>query len=704
MDIEPVKVGNYEYRSNALIGQGSFGKVYLGHSLDNHRPVAIKCFAKEKLRKKSLFKSLKNEVETLKRIKHEHVVQFHEIVIGEKEIYMIMEYCNQKDLKSYIRGVKIVPEETAVNFLRQVLSAFKELCRKHIIHRDLKPANLLLHDGKLKIADFGFARFIEDDVTNYDKVLVSIVGTPLYMSPQLLAKERYTTKSDIWSIGIIFYEMCFGKVPWVAKDPQSYLKNILSIPPPIDRKINNISIEAEDFIVHCLRVTESERMGWQEMFNHPLVKPKVEQKTEETATEFSNDEGTLESKLKGYSTKTVITPSRLIMSGYDDNANPSIKINHLKIQEFTPAKLLGSRLSYSHAYFNEAKFLSVQHSKNKVQIQQMPTTNNLPQVKNFKVNNVDETRKGTNSSFQEEGFPNILANIDSEFRNPGNGNTGKLTGDLPNVNQGGNDEDVINGPSSRLNFMSLDFKYTTDEVKDFDKVLLNCRAIELKIWEFLTVLEENSHFYRINIGDKYKISLLLVKLLSIFIEGCVTAFKKIIFQNSYKILEETSKSKKIAKILELLEQDSTVIKDMEAHVRRNFLSLGSDSQLDDKDKDALLKFFTKFSHSTNCKEIENELTKLLAKVCIPFKDLISKKKLDLMLKNTKKKQCLAFFHCLSIFFQGQMFDYITSWRPESKFDLDEQDLKADAFDENIILEMFRESYLKVMKYLESTSI
>ncbi len=97
---------------------------------------------------------------------------------------------------------KIISENEAIKILTDLLTGFLELIKNGIIHRDLKPENILIHDSTYKLADFGFAKSVD----NFKKgLLTSQVGTPLYMSPQILKHEKYTTKSDIWSIGLIFY-------------------------------------------------------------------------------------------------------------------------------------------------------------------------------------------------------------------------------------------------------------------------------------------------------------------------------------------------------------------------------------------------------------------------------------------------------------------------------------------------------------------
>lgn len=129
------------------------------------------------------------------------------------------------------------------------------------MHRDLKPENILINGNIFKLADFGFSTTIN----SHQNLLKSVCGTPLYMSPQILMRENYTSKSDIWSLGLIYYEMLCGKTPWPARSERELLDHTRSIPLkfPYDVKISE---QSKDFIKKCLAFNEKDRFSWDQIF------------------------------------------------------------------------------------------------------------------------------------------------------------------------------------------------------------------------------------------------------------------------------------------------------------------------------------------------------------------------------------------------------------------------------------------------------
>ncbi|EGR27218.1 protein kinase domain protein [Ichthyophthirius multifiliis] len=169
-----------------------------------------------------------------------------------------MEYCEGGDLDTYMqkKGGKL-EEINCIEIISQVINGFREIVQKGYIHRDIKPQNLLMKSNNIiKIGDFGLAARIDNQNNEF---LNDFVGTQLYMSPQILQHQSYNQKADIWSIGIIFYEILFGKTPWPSRDLQSFLSNIQSIPLrfPYDKPVKK---ETKDFISRCLILNEDKRI------------------------------------------------------------------------------------------------------------------------------------------------------------------------------------------------------------------------------------------------------------------------------------------------------------------------------------------------------------------------------------------------------------------------------------------------------------
>jgi|JI6StandDraft_1071083.scaffolds.fasta_scaffold10719_5 serine/threonine protein kinase len=124
--------------------------------------------------------------------------------------YFVYEYCNGGTLYAMLKREGKLPEDKALGYFRQLVEAFRVLSKHNIMHRDLKPDNILFHNGVLKLGDFGFCKNLKED----NDMTATMLGSPIYMAPEVLKGDSYTTKADIWSLGVVLFEMLYGFCPF----------------------------------------------------------------------------------------------------------------------------------------------------------------------------------------------------------------------------------------------------------------------------------------------------------------------------------------------------------------------------------------------------------------------------------------------------------------------------------------------------------
>lgn len=260
------KIGNYYINSDPF-AKGAFSKLYIGYNKFNKEKVAVKEIILKKNKSK---KYIYRELELHKKLKHPNIVQLFEINVIKDRIHMVLEYCKYGDLSNY-QNKRPMHELYIQNFLHQLTNGLKYIRDLKISHRDLKPQNLLIKDNTiLKISDFGLAKEYNDDDMDED-LKQTYCGSPMYMSPEILNYNSYDTKSDLWSIGIILFEMITGKPPYKAKNLK-HLIEISKIPislPPI--YVNNISKECYDLLMKLLDINKYSRINWEDYFRHKFL-------------------------------------------------------------------------------------------------------------------------------------------------------------------------------------------------------------------------------------------------------------------------------------------------------------------------------------------------------------------------------------------------------------------------------------------------
>jgi serine/threonine-protein kinase ULK/ATG1 len=254
------------------LGSGTYATVYKAYrkSATEREVVAVKCISKASLNRTST-ENLLTEIELLKTLRHEHIVHLIDFRWDDQYIYLIMEYCGGGDLSKFIRDQRILPENIARLLLQQLASALQYMRTKHVSHMDLKPQNILLSstsNPRLKIADFGFAHYlIGDDVETAN----GLRGSLLYMAPELLTRQQYNEKADLWSVGIILYECLFGRPPFASKSLKELEDRIFDKTPiEIPRNVH-ISSDCRSLLRGLLQRNPDERISYDNFFAHPFV-------------------------------------------------------------------------------------------------------------------------------------------------------------------------------------------------------------------------------------------------------------------------------------------------------------------------------------------------------------------------------------------------------------------------------------------------
>ena len=261
------------YRIDAFLGKGSYGIVYKALYLPDDTYWALKLYPAKTLHNTpQLKKYLDNQIAAMQSKYHPNLVALKEVIEHESGVWLVQEYCDLGDLKDYLKNKKNpLKEEEAIDILRQLVKGFEYLYRMGLMHRDFKTRNVFvktLKNNKIsfKIGDFDFIKFGEADTP---------LGSLYYIAPEVLDigiseyhKKFYENKIDIWSLGIVYYEILYGRVPFKGKtwlDQFNVINNG-------HLELDGISMESEGFIRKCLKLNPQERIDWEALINEPLIK------------------------------------------------------------------------------------------------------------------------------------------------------------------------------------------------------------------------------------------------------------------------------------------------------------------------------------------------------------------------------------------------------------------------------------------------
>ncbi|MCC8074312.1 MAG: Stk1 family PASTA domain-containing Ser/Thr kinase [Clostridiales bacterium] len=248
--------GRYEIQE--IVGVGGMSVVYKGYDNVDDRIVAVKILKDEFLANDEFVRRFKNESKAIALLSHPNIVKVYDFSFGEKLQYIVMEYVDGITLKEYIQKQGAITWNDALFFTTQILRALQHAHDKGIVHRDIKPQNIiLLPNGNIKVADFGIARFSRSETRTLTE---TAIGSVHYISPEQAKGEFTDERADIYSVGVVLYEMLAGKVPFEAENAvsvalmqiQNDAKKLTDINP-------DIPVGLEQICIHAMQKNQDDR-------------------------------------------------------------------------------------------------------------------------------------------------------------------------------------------------------------------------------------------------------------------------------------------------------------------------------------------------------------------------------------------------------------------------------------------------------------
>ena len=443
-------------------------------------------------------KQIYNEASIMKKLFHPNVISFKDVFKDTKldYFYIVMEYANDGDLSKKIRaqkqkifGEKYFSEEKIMQYFYQICRGLQYIHSKNIIHRDIKSQNIfLMKNGKLKIGDFGIAKALTETKNNAS----TVIGTPYYFSPEIINGEPYNYKTDIWSLGVVLYEMCCLKLPFESNNiAQLSIKIMKGKYDPIP---NRYSKNMANLIKDMLNIDQKLRPNITEVMQSPLIK-------NYHINKYSN---------KSY--KNLFTNKKYNINSTESHLN--YKINDQIIDQRKQ-----ERKSAVNKMKNKEKSCSPIKFKNKSYVGKIIKQNNEKSESPLelpKASNKNKTKKSNifkRVTTQNEMFPKI--NINEEFENNRVNKVNKSINIINNSNINDNifnsmnkiiksTENIIND-INKANKNNINIKSTNNFINDKNKSNFeNNKNININKSSNNNVMNKNI-FYNNNIANKEEI-------------------------------------------------------------------------------------------------------------------------------------------------------------------------------------------------------
>ena len=266
----PQKIGKYEIIRE--IGKGATSAVYRAYDPFQNRQVAIKVVFPEALgdqeygrRYRKLFVT---EASLAGKLSHPHIAAIYDAVAGEEASYIVMEYVDGSTLEQYTQHDSLLPVQRIVEIVFKCAKALEYASNQGVIHRDIKPANILLAgETDIKVSDFGAALTQAAETTQ-----VSGIGSPAYMSPEQVKEQQLTHQTDIFSLGVVMYQMLTGRLPFQGANNYSMIYQIINVDPPSPIEVRpDLPPRIDAIVMRALQKDTAQRYRTWDEFAHDLA-------------------------------------------------------------------------------------------------------------------------------------------------------------------------------------------------------------------------------------------------------------------------------------------------------------------------------------------------------------------------------------------------------------------------------------------------
>ncbi len=247
------------YEIKEVLGVGGMAVVFLAYDVQEECEIAIKMLKEEVASDETALECFESESRAISMLSHPNIRQIYDISMSGEHKYLTMEYLDGPTLKSYVKSKDSISQDEALHFIIQILDALDHTHSKGIVHRDIKPQNIIVtSDNTVKITDFGIAKLYDPHMTGNDE---KGVGTVYYISPEQASGKNIDARGDIYSVGIMLYELVCNKLPFVADDPGEVAYMQVTKEPEKPSDIAEIPVGLEQIILRAIAKNPDDRFS-----------------------------------------------------------------------------------------------------------------------------------------------------------------------------------------------------------------------------------------------------------------------------------------------------------------------------------------------------------------------------------------------------------------------------------------------------------